>query len=42
MSRADETRLEFSLQAEALSKAPLRYEADRLWVPDGPGLGISL
>lgn len=21
---------------------PLRYEADRLWVPDGPGLGITL
>jgi L-Ala-D/L-Glu epimerase len=21
---------------------PLRYEADRLWVPDGPGLGVTL
>ena len=25
---------------EPLGRAPLRYQADRLWVPEGPGLGI--
>jgi muconate cycloisomerase len=24
----------------SLTAAPLRYEADRLWVPEGPGLGV--
>ena len=27
---------------QALTKTPLRYEADRLWVPEGPGLGVTL
>src|SRR5207237_5570475 len=27
---------------QALSRQPLRYEADRLWVPEGPGLGVSV
>jgi muconate cycloisomerase len=27
---------------EPLSKAPLRYQADRLWVPELPGLGVRL
>src|SRR5439155_5049676 len=27
---------------EPLSREPLRYEADRLWVPDKPGLGVEL
>src|SRR5262249_36549978 len=27
---------------ETLSKAPLRYEADRLWVPETPGLGVQV
>src|SRR5438552_13883966 len=27
---------------ESLSKVPLRYEADRLWVPEKPGLGVEL
>jgi muconate cycloisomerase len=27
---------------KALTKSPLRYEADRLWVPQGPGLGVAL
>lgn len=27
---------------ETLTKAPLRYQADRLWVPTGPGLGVAL
>ena len=26
----------------ALSRQPLRYEADRLWVPEAPGLGVSV
>jgi muconate cycloisomerase len=26
---------------EALTQEPLRYQADRLWVPDRPGLGVS-
>jgi muconate cycloisomerase len=25
-----------------LTRQPLRYEADRLWVPDGPGLGVAV
>jgi muconate cycloisomerase len=25
---------------QALSQEPLRYEADRLWVPESPGLGV--
>src|SRR5205807_841526 len=25
-----------------LSCAPLRYEADRLWVPEAPGLGVAV
>jgi muconate cycloisomerase len=25
-----------------LSRTPLRYEADRLWVPEGPGLGVQV
>lgn len=27
---------------ETLTHQPLRYEADRLWVPEGPGLGVSV
>ena len=27
---------------EALTKEPLRYQADRLWVPEGPGLGVKM
>ncbi len=27
---------------QSLSRQPLRYEADRLFVPDGPGLGVSV
>jgi muconate cycloisomerase len=27
---------------EALSRTPLRYEADRLWVPEAPGLGVQV
>jgi L-Ala-D/L-Glu epimerase / N-acetyl-D-glutamate racemase len=27
---------------EPLSEQPLRYAADRLWVPDGPGLGVTV
>jgi L-Ala-D/L-Glu epimerase len=27
---------------ETLTRQPLRYEADRLWVPEGPGLGVSV
>jgi muconate cycloisomerase len=27
---------------ETLTRQPLRYEADRLWVPDGPGLGVAV
>jgi len=27
---------------QALTRAPLHYEADRLWVPEGPGLGVSV
>jgi muconate cycloisomerase len=27
---------------QPLSKEPLRYQADRLWVPDKPGLGVSV
>ncbi len=27
---------------KSLSREPLRYEADRLWVPEGPGLGVKL
>jgi L-Ala-D/L-Glu epimerase len=27
---------------QALSKEPLRYQADRLWVPQNPGLGVSV
>jgi hypothetical protein len=26
---------------ESLTPEPLRYQADRLWVPDKPGLGVS-
>jgi muconate cycloisomerase len=26
----------------ALSRQPLKYEADRLWVPEGPGLGVTV
>ena len=26
----------------SLSREPLRYQADRLWVPEGPGLGVSV
>jgi muconate cycloisomerase len=25
---------------QALSRAPLHYQADRLWLPEGPGLGV--
>jgi muconate cycloisomerase len=27
---------------QPLSRPPLRYQADRLWVPAGPGLGVSV
>jgi L-Ala-D/L-Glu epimerase len=27
---------------QSLSREPLRYRADRLWVPEGAGLGVSL
>jgi L-alanine-DL-glutamate epimerase-like enolase superfamily enzyme len=27
---------------ESLSRQPLRYQADRLWVPEGPGLGVAV
>jgi muconate cycloisomerase len=27
---------------ESLSQQPLRYEADRLWVPETPGLGVAV
>jgi muconate cycloisomerase len=27
---------------ESLSRPPLRFQADRLWVPDGPGLGVEV
>jgi muconate cycloisomerase len=27
---------------EALTAQPLRYRADRLWVPEGPGLGVAM
>jgi muconate cycloisomerase len=27
---------------ESLSRTPLRYEADRLWVPEAPGLGVQV
>jgi muconate cycloisomerase len=27
---------------ESLTPQPLRYQADRLWVPEGPGLGVTL
>jgi muconate cycloisomerase len=27
---------------KALSAAPLRYAADRVFVPDGPGLGVAV
>jgi muconate cycloisomerase len=27
---------------QSLSKQPLRYQADRLWVPDSPGLGVAV
>jgi muconate cycloisomerase len=27
---------------QSLSAEPLRYEADRLWVPEGPGLGVTV
>jgi muconate cycloisomerase len=27
---------------QALTVAPLKYEADRLWVPEGPGLGVKI
>jgi muconate cycloisomerase len=26
----------------SLTRQPLRYQADRLWVPEGPGLGVRL
>ena len=25
-----------------LTRQPLRYQADRLWVPEGPGLGVHV
>ena len=25
-----------------LTRTPLRYQADRLWVPEGPGLGVAV
>jgi hypothetical protein len=27
---------------EPLSREPLRYQADRLWVPDAAGLGVTV
>ena len=27
---------------ESLTRAPLRYQADRLWVPEAPGLGVAV
>lgn len=27
---------------ESLASEPLRYRADRLWVPEGPGLGVAV
>jgi muconate cycloisomerase len=27
---------------QALTRQPLRYKADRLWVPEGPGLGVAV
>jgi muconate cycloisomerase len=27
---------------QPLAREPLRYQADRLWVPEGPGLGVAL
>ena len=27
---------------QSLTRQPLRYQADRLWVPEGPGLGVAL
>ena len=27
---------------KALTTQPLRYQADRLWVPETPGLGVSM
>jgi muconate cycloisomerase len=27
---------------QPLTATPLRYQADRLWVPDGPGLGVTV
>lgn len=27
---------------ESLTKEPLRYQADRLWVPEKPGLGVTM
>jgi muconate cycloisomerase len=27
---------------QSLTRQPLRYQADRLWVPEGPGLGVRL
>jgi muconate cycloisomerase len=27
---------------QSLTRQPLRYKADRLWVPQGPGLGVSV
>jgi muconate cycloisomerase len=27
---------------QALTRAPLRYQADRLWVPEAPGLGVAM
>lgn len=27
---------------QALTHEPLRYQADRLWVPEGPGLGVAM
>jgi L-alanine-DL-glutamate epimerase-like enolase superfamily enzyme len=27
---------------QPLSRQPLRYQADRLWVPEGPGLGVAV
>jgi L-alanine-DL-glutamate epimerase-like enolase superfamily enzyme len=27
---------------QSLSTEPLHYQADRLWVPEGPGLGVNV
>jgi muconate cycloisomerase len=27
---------------QSLSREPLRYQADRLWVPEAPGLGVTV